>query len=305
MHTKKFNEVVDKYNNEGEIKRNNRKPIAYKVSKEHVKFIMDEIKKNKTITMNELKDKIKEKFNIELSRFHINRVVNDQNITLKITRIRHEPQTRFGKEININQKLKEFYDKIKKHKLEDIICIDETSISGLQKRHHCYSELGKRCIIKTQSQEVFKKYTGIFAISSEGVLGWYLYDKGGIDSERLADFLEANITGKYKNKLIILDNASSHRNAKIKELVNKNNTLLYSIPYQHFTNSIENYFSMMKSKLYKLDGLTHNELKSNITKVIKNIPKEKYENIIKGTYNRTEKFIKNPSNRTRKKKNYL
>jgi len=305
MHTKKFNEVVDKYNNEGEIKRNNRKPIAYKVSKEHVKFIMDEIKKNKTITMNELKDKIKEKFNIELSRFHINRVVNDQNITLKITRIRHEPQTRFGKEININQKLKEFYDKIKKHKLEDIICIDETSISGLQKRHHCYSKLGKRCIIKTQSQEVFKKYTGIFAISSEGVLGWYLYDKGGIDSERLADFLEANITGKYKNKLIILDNASSHRNAKIKELVNKNNTLLYSIPYQHFTNSIENYFSMMKSKLYKLDGLTHNELKSNITKVIKNIPKDKYENIIKGTYNRTEKFIKNPSNRTRKKKNYL
>jgi len=296
---------VNKYNNEGEIKRNNRKPIAYKVSKEHVKFIMDKIKKNKTITMNELKDKIKEKFNVELSRFHINRVINDQNITLKITRIRHEPQTRFGKEININQKLKEFYDEIKKHKLEDIICIDETSISGLQKRHHCYSELGKRCVIKTQSQEVFKKYTGIFAISSEGVLGWHLYDKGGIDSERLADFLETNITGKYKNKLIILDNASSHRNAKIKELVNKNNTLLYSIPYQHFTNSIENYFSMMKSKLYKLDGLTHSELKANITKVIKDIPKVKYENIIKGTYNRTEKFIKNPSNRTRKKKNYL
>ena len=54
------------------------------------------------------------------------------------------------------------------------------------------------------------------------------------------------ITKKYKNKLIILDNASSHRNAKIKELVNKHNTLLYSVPYQHFTNSIENYFSMMK-----------------------------------------------------------
>ena len=35
------------------------------------------------------------------------------------------------------------------------------------------------------------------------------------------------------------------------------------------------------------------------------IPKDKYENIIKGTYNRNEKFVKNPSNRTRKKKNYL
>lgn len=119
--------------------------------------------------MTELKHKSKDKFKIELSKFHINKIVNDNNITLKITRIRHEPKKRFGKEININQKLKEFYDEIKKHKLEDIICIDEISISDLQKRHQCYSELRKRCVIKTQSQEVFKKYTGIFAIYYNGV----------------------------------------------------------------------------------------------------------------------------------------
>ena len=108
------------------------------------KNIIELIDKNKTITMTELKHKLKEKFKIELSRFHINRIINDNNITLKITRIRHEPGKRFGKEININQKLKEFYDEIKKHKLEDIICIDETSISSLQKRHKCYSKLGKK-----------------------------------------------------------------------------------------------------------------------------------------------------------------
>lgn len=62
----------------------------------------------------------------------------------------------------------------------------------------------------------------------------------------------------------------------------KNNKLLYSVSYEHFTNSIENYFSMMKSRLNKLDGLTHKELKTNINKVIKYIPKEKYENIIIG-----------------------
>ena len=39
--------------------------------------------------------------------------------------------------------------------------------------------------------------------------------------------------------------------------------------------------------------------------VIKDIPKEKYENIIKGTYNRTEKYIKKPSNRRKTLKNYL
>lgn len=143
------------------------------------------------------------------------------------------------------------------------------------------------------------------SISYNGVLGWDLYEKGGIDSDRLYEFLEKHITKKYKNKLIILDNASSHRNEKIKELLNKNNKLLYSVPYQHFTNSIENYFSMMKSRLQKLDGLTHKELKTNIEKVIKDIPKEKYENIIKGTYNRTKKYSKKPSNRRKTLKNYL
>ena len=73
--------------------------------------------------MTELQHKLKDKFKIELSRYHINRIVNDNNITLKITRIRHEPEKIFGKEININKKLKEFYDEIKKHKLEDIIYV--------------------------------------------------------------------------------------------------------------------------------------------------------------------------------------
>jgi hypothetical protein len=53
----------------------------------------------------------------------------------------------------------------------------------------------------------------------------------------------------------------------------------------------------MKSKLYKLNGLTHKEPKTNIDKVVKEIPKEKYENIIKGTYNRRQKYNKKPSNR--------
>ena len=81
-----------------------------------------------------------------------------------------------------------------------------------------------------------------------------------------------------------MDNASAHRNERIKELVNKHNNLLYTVPYQHFTNSIENYFSMLKSRLQKLNGLKYGNLKENIQKVISEIPKEKYENIFKGAY---------------------
>ena len=86
-------------------------------------------------------------------------------------------------------------------------------------------------------------------------------------------------------------------------LVNKHNNILYAVPYQHFTNSIENYFSMLKSRLQKLDGLKYENLKENIQKVISEIQKEKYENIFKGPYERPDKYIE--KNKTRKiKKNY-
>ena len=296
---------VERYKKDGNVDIHYRKPIAYKVKKEYVEFLLQELKNNKTITLQELLQKLKDKYKgVDLTTTQIFRVIKNNNITLKITRIRHEPVKRFGKDIDINANIKKFYEEIKKHKIEDIICIDETSIKSLQKRNHCYSSKGKRCVIKTQSQEVFKKYTGIFAISVNGVEGWDLYEKSGINTDRLIEFLEKFITGKYKNKLIILDNASSHRNQRIKDLVNKHNNILYAVPYQHFTNSIENYFSMLKSRLQKLDGLTHIKLKENITKVISEIPKEKYKNIFKGAYERPEKYV--AKNKTRKvKKNYL
>ena len=38
--------------------------------------------------------------------------------------------------------------------------------------------------------------------------------------------------------------------------------------------SVKYYFSMLKSRLQKLDGLTHEELKENITKTIKTFKKK-------------------------------
>jgi transposase len=169
---------VERYKKDGNVDIHYRKPVAYKVKKEYVKFLLDELQKNKTSTLQELNQKLKDKFKgVDLSTTQIFRVIKDNNISLKLTRIRHEPTMRFGKEININHKIKDFYEEVKKYKIEDIICIDETSIKSLQKRNHCYSRKGKRCIIKTQSQEVFKKYTGIFAISIDGVIDWDLYEK--------------------------------------------------------------------------------------------------------------------------------
>jgi hypothetical protein len=57
---------------------------------------------------------------------------------------------------------------------------------------------------------------------------------------------------------------------------------------------------MLKSRLQKLEGLKYENFKENIQKVISEIPKEKYENIFKGAYDRPEKYV--PKNKTRKVK---
>ena len=160
-------------------------------------------------------------------------------------------------------------------------------------------------IVITESQEVFKKYTGIFAISSKGVIGYEVYKKGGIDSNRMVDFINKFINGKYKNKLIILDNASSHRNQLVKDVIKKDNNLLYAVPYQHYTNAIEGYFNVLKSRLQKKKGLTYDELVNNVKDVLDEIPIHIYKNLIKGAYDRIEKYVKRPSTRKSKPKKYL
>ena len=90
-----------------------------------------------------------------------------------------------------------------------------------------------------------------------------------------------SLTSLYKNKLIILDNASSHRNQLVKD-----DNLLYTVPpYQHYTNSIEGYFNVLKSRLHKKKGLTYDdELVKTVKDKLDEILIHIYKNIIKGAY---------------------
>ena len=67
-----------------------------------------------------------------------------------------------------------------------------------------------------------------------------------------------NKTSKYKDKLLILDNASSHRHKKIIY-----HCILFHINILQI--QLGEHFSLLKSKLEKLK---YNELKENINKVI-------------------------------------
>jgi len=295
---------VKRYEETKEIKRHNRTPVSYKLTEQHIKFLKKEIKANKTTTITDLMILLNEKFKTKFSRSHINSVIRDLNITLKRTKKRHEPESRYNKPIDIKKELKVFYKEISKYSIDDIISIDETSLNTDETRKYCYEDIGKRCVIKTTDQVVFKKYTGIFAISSKGVIGYEIYDKGGIDSERLIKFLEKFVTSKYRNKLIVLDNASSHRNKNVKDKILENNHLLYSVPYQHYTNVIEGFFSVLKNKLQKEKEIGLNALKRNIRKSLRIIPSTTYKKLYEGAYKRPLEYKRNKSTREKKLKNY-
>jgi transposase len=204
---------VNKYSDTGEIKRSNRKAISYKVTKDHVKYAVKMLKENEQITMTELSKIIKKKYkDFNVTQQHLGKVLRDNNKTRKRTRHKHFPKYRYGKQVDKKKELEKFFKEIKKHKLNKIISIDETSISLAMIAEYSKCALGKQCLFKTSDSSFFRKYTLLVAISNSKCIAWKLYEKGGMTKERFVDFLKSKIFNKYKNRLIILDNAGSHKN---------------------------------------------------------------------------------------------
>ena len=98
---------VDKYKFTNNITRKKIDYTSYKITNSHISFIKQQLKQNKTITIDELLSKLKTKYpELTLSRSHLGRVVRDINITLKQTRLRHIPKTRYKKPIVIKNQIK-------------------------------------------------------------------------------------------------------------------------------------------------------------------------------------------------------
>ena len=71
---------VDRFKTEKSVKRHNRSPIAYKVKQEHIKVILEELKRNKTIIIEDLLTLLLHCFpELELSRRHLVQIVHDNN----------------------------------------------------------------------------------------------------------------------------------------------------------------------------------------------------------------------------------
>ena len=122
-------------------------------------------------------------------------------------------------------------------------------------------------------------------------------------------FLETQIFPKYKDHLIILDNAKSHNNQMVKDAITKSgNKYLFSIPYTPMTNSpIENYFNQIKTYIKKKRNVnSFEELAKNVDTSIEKVKPENYKNYFDYAYGTTKKteYTRKPSTRKHKLKLY-
>lgn len=145
-------------------------------------------------------------------------------------------------------------------------------------------------------------------MTSKGIIGYELYENGGMNSERMIAFIDKFIKNKFNKCLVIMDNGGSHKNKLIKTKIEEiGNELLYSVPYKPKTNAIESWFSQFKH-YFVIDNpsISFQELKQFVKKTIRKIPQKSYLNYMKYAYEEKQysKINKKSSTQRRPLKKY-
>ena len=165
-------EWVHKYNSTKSLTRRNRKPISYKVKKEQVKTALNMLDANEQLTMDELLFEMKNKYkDFDITRQHLGRVIRANNRTRKRTRHQHFPKERHKKPTNKEREMNDFYKEVSKYPIDKIICLDETSVGSHLKPSYSRCYIGKRCVIKTDNNFVFRSFTLLVAINNKKCVG--------------------------------------------------------------------------------------------------------------------------------------
>lgn len=202
---------IQRFQQEASIRRHNRPAISYKITRAEyaVRYLLN----HQTASTAELHAAVLNRFpDFSVSRAHLADVMRDHNLTRKRTRHGHFPLQRYRVPVNRRENLQAFYRITAAQPIDRIISIDETSLSPFMYRAYSRCRLGDRCIQRTNDNRVFTKYTFVAAITNQGVLGWELYDSGGMTTARMTAFLQRLIQEhRLRNYLFIMDNAGAHR----------------------------------------------------------------------------------------------
>lgn len=139
--------------------------------------------------------------------------------------------------------------RVQQYKAEQIIAIDESACNERTgDRKYSWSRIGTP-VEATYSMKRSKRWSLLPAMTVNGYLSYTIF-QGSITSEIIEDFLERSVlpytTPGYS--VIVLDNASIHRSARVRELCAMCEVELeYLPPYSPDYNPIKKSFKQLKS----------------------------------------------------------
>ena len=222
------------------------------------------IEKDCYIKLLDIHKKLKEEHNINISKTAIHNCIKKNGISYK-----RVCKKLYGKNLDdLKVKQEEFRKKIKKISDKKIICIDESGFMTNDCPIYGYSKKGKKIISYEKSNPI--KYSLLMAITNKGILSYEIH-KENINGEKYLSFIKEKIMIYAKNKYILADNIGFHKSKKVIEEMKVNGSkALFIPPYSPEFNSIENVFSIIKSKYrYELSGSKNKKEES--VKILKNI----------------------------------
>lgn len=274
----------ERYEAEGDVKYRYRGSMSYKVDKTHFDFIKNYVTNKKDVYLRELRSELKKAFpDFDISLMHLSRVVQDIPYSQKKWTEKHYPKQRYGKPLNYEEDKADFFRRLRKHRLEDMIAMDETSIQIGMKRGMARCYIGQRCIKKTDDNSIFQRFSLLVAISTERVEGWLL-KKGAVRHEDLKPFIDTLLAKKKQRKLIVIDNAPSHKKGIDKHVEQLGHELLYILPYTHRLNPIEQFFNQLKHYMRDKVPMNEIEVRKAIDYAIKRIDKTHLTNYFLSAY---------------------
>lgn len=205
---------------------------------------------NNSLIIDEIKEKVTEQLQINVSNAKISRKLRQMKITRK--RLVLVPKER-NTEARINERAI-FAADIGRFADDQLVFLDETGFSQHTRRSYGYSSINSPAYITVPANRGINRSV-MCAIDLNGLIASE-YRTGSYTSETFIQFIENKLVPYFRlnpRKILIMDNARIHKTAAVERILQINGIpSKFLTPYSPELNPIEEFFSMLKARYYSI-----------------------------------------------------